>query len=115
MSSDRIIELKALKEKFKSLTSKERESLGVSLLKVKLGVHAPAELSAVRDFFGPFKIDYTPENLDHIIEYFHSTDQSLPEFFALEDSLSQTTDSELSPYSEEDVETLKDKHKPFDE
>lgn len=110
-----------IKDKFRSLAIKERENISVCFLKVKLGVHGIAEIAAVRDFLGPLNVNLEPENLDQFITFLHSEVGTLPEFIAMEESLTQieknlaevTVKSKMPNYVEDEVETLRDGQKPF--
>lgn len=117
MSQNQVAKIKELKEKFKEMPAKEREKTGICFLKVKLGVHHPEEFEVVIKFLDDFDMDITPENLDAMMNYLHSTSQKLPEFIALEDSLTDIKqDSKktgLSDYNADEAETLKEGVKPF--
>lgn len=86
-------------------------------LKVKLEVHSDQEFKSVKDFLGDFKISFTPENLDLLINYFHSKSNTLPAFLAMEDSITEIESSEskkidrniLPSYDVDEVETIRDK------
>ena len=111
--------LSGLKTKFKALPPKKREHLGVCFLKVQLGVHDPQEFGTLIDFLDGFDMDIVPENLDSMISYFHADTHTLPEFIALEASISNITIPNFSPshilptYDPDNVETLKEGVKPF--
>jgi hypothetical protein len=121
MSEAQIQRLKKLKSIFRKLPAKKREALGISFLKVKLRVHATIDLNNIKEFLGDFHISFVPENLDNMINFLHSEENTLPEFIAMEDSLnhievniSTTTDKKgLPTYDPDNVETLKDGVKPF--
>lgn len=114
MNDDQLNQLKNLKQKFRTFSSQERQQLGVSLLKMKLGVHQPQEAQQVFDFLGQFHMRVTVDNLDLLMNYLHSEDHSLPEFLAMEDSLHfSQSDMALPSYQEDEVETLKEPLPPF--
>lgn len=111
-------ELRELKERFRALSGKDREQLSVSFLKVKLGVNSDSEIKLVKAFIGSSHIEINAEHLDHLITYLHSELSSLPEFFAMEDSLDEeVTEKTFKPilphYNADEVDTLKDGKKPF--
>lgn len=117
MDVKNVQKIKVLKEEFLSLSRKEREQISVSFLKVKLGVNSPDELKLVKNFLGGFVMELTSENLDHMINYLHSKAHTMPEFIALEDSITEiqkmTKTSDLPDYNALDAETIKDNIKPF--
>ncbi|MBF0105551.1 MAG: hypothetical protein HQM16_09530 [Deltaproteobacteria bacterium] len=122
MKKPQIDQLKDLKQHFKSLSPKDREAISICFLKVKLGVHHPDDFDVVTDFLKNFDIEINPDNLDGMMNYFHSSTQSLPEFLALEDSMSDIKTGKikvtaagagLADYNPDDVETLKEEQKPL--
>jgi hypothetical protein len=121
MTDERLQKLKVLKEKFRSLNSKEREHVGICFLKVKLGVHGASEMAMVRGFLGALNINLEPDNLDQFITYLHSEEGTLPEFIAMEESLTQieksladvTAKTQMPGYEEDSIETLREAQKPF--
>lgn len=114
MTDVREEKLKILKQKFKSLSMMEREQVSVCFLKVKLGVNNPDELRIVKQFLGDIVVTMSPDNLDHVITYLHSDSLTLPEFIAMEESLTEIeAKSGLPSYNAEDVDTLREAIKPF--
>lgn len=121
MTDERFQKLKIIKEKFRSLEPKEREHISVCFLKVKLGVHGVSEMARVREFLGALNVNLEPENLDQFITYLHSESGTLPEFIAMEESLTQiekslaevTAKAKMPNYEEDNVETLREAQKPF--
>lgn len=117
MNQDTIQQLKDLKSKFKALDGKQREQVGVCFLKLKLGVHSPEEFEIVAQFLGDFDLDYNAENLDSMMNYLHAKDHSLPEFIAMEESMTdidkKIAEKGMASYSPEEAETLKEGVKPF--
>jgi len=117
MKDEHIQQLKSLKAKFQKLKAKDRENLSVCFLKFKLGVHNTDESQTVKKFLGEFKMEINPENLDSMINYLHSQAHTLPEFIAMEDSITdiekEITQSELPIYNPDEVDTLKEGVRPF--
>ena len=121
MTDERLQKLKILKDRFRSLDAKEREHVSICFLKVKLGVHGSAEMAVVREFLGSLNVNLEPENLDLFIGYLHSEAGTLPEFIAMEESLTQiekslaetTAKTKMPDYEEDSVETLREGQKPF--
>lgn len=117
MNQEKIQKLKKLKDNFQELSRKDRESIGVCFLKVKLGVHQPEEFDRVMAFLGDLEFEINSANLDSVMNFLHSTTHSLPEFLALEESLNDigrhVTSDVLPPYNPDDAETLKEGIKPF--
>lgn len=121
MTDERLQKLKVVKEKFRSLNAKEREHVSVCFLKVKLGVHGASEMATVRGFLGALNVNLEPENLDQFITYLHSEAGTLPEFIAMEESLTQieksladvTAKTKMPDYEEDNIETLREAQKPF--
>lgn len=117
MDVKNVQKIKELKEKFLSLTRKQREQVSVSFLKVKLGVNSPEELKTVTDFLDGFTMELTAENLDHMINYLHSKAHTLPEFIALEDSITEIQkaikENDLPDYDPLEAETIRDEVKPI--
>jgi hypothetical protein len=122
MSNPKFQKMRALKDKFRQMSAKEREIISVCFLKAKLEVNSDDEMKQVKDFLADFTINLSSENLDHIINYLHSTSDKLPEFLAMEDSLSEMdTLNEarnfekpiLPEYNKEEAETLKEEEPPI--
>jgi len=124
MKESLIHRIKSLKEQFRSLEAKDRESLSVCFLKAKLGVHNQNELKAVRKFLGSFRMQMSEDNLDRMINYLHSESHTLPEFIAMEESMTDIEvdlmvdtendiGSDLPDYNADDVDTLTETIKPF--
>lgn len=116
--------LKSLKKRFRSLPRKEREGLSVCFLKVKLAVNSGEELKQVKEFLGDFRVRMNEDNLDHLINYLHAEKHSLPEFIALEESITEYEIEEfveagraaapgLKPYDAAEIDTLREPAKPF--
>lgn len=120
MTDAKIQQLKHLKQKFWKLDSKQRESLNVCFLKCKLGVQNAREQKRVKEFVGEYPIEMNEKSVDHVINFFHSEDHSLPEFLSMEDSIKQVDTMKINPkdlpmYDMEDVDTLKEGVKKMDE
>lgn len=121
MTDERYQKLKIIKDKFRCLDPKEREHVSVCFLKVKLGVNGASEIATVREFLGALNVNLEPDNLDQFITYLHSEAGTLPEFIAMEESLTQieksladvTAKTEMPHYEEDKVETLREAQKPF--
>ena len=120
MDEEKIQKLKNLRDKFRSLAPKERETLSVCFLKVKLGVNNEQELKNMKVFLGDFRVSLKPENLDNLINYMHSKSHSLPAFIAMEDSITEIEamesgslrKSSLPDYDVDQVETIREKFSP---
>lgn len=97
-------QLKELKKKFRSLPAKQREELGVSLLKINLGVNHDKEVQKVKDFIGDFQLELKAGKLEKFIEYLHAEKDAQPDLVSTE---------LLSRYNEDEVETMRDEIKPL--
>lgn len=117
MTQSRIDKLKLLKDKFKALGRTQREAIGVCFLKLKLGVHSPEEFEKVMHFLDGFEFEINTANLDAIMNYLHSESHTLPEFMALEESLTdireKLSSNAMPSYNADEAVTLKEGVKPF--
>jgi hypothetical protein len=113
-------QLRSLKKKFQALPGKSREDLSVCLLKLNLGVQSDPELMRVKDFLEGFPLQLAPAKLDIFIDFLHSDTTQPPEIVVFEGTVTKVdlnnpemTGKKLSRYREDEVETLKDKIRPF--
>lgn len=114
--------LKDVKRRFRALVPKERERIGIALLKVNLGVNSLEEKLLVENFLSGLPLELRTGKLDPLLNYLHSTHVSPPEFsgwFAPGAVSSEFSESGLSgntplpEYREDEVETLKEPMKPL--
>ena len=117
--------LTTIKEKFRDLSQKDRERLSVSLLKINLGVQSDEEYELVKNFIADLEIDLEPEKLDHFMGYLHSSSSNIPVdllHHPSHDDIAQAIQeeitkkfkkSDLKTYDEEELDTIKEKIKPF--
>lgn len=113
-------QLRRLKKKFQGLAGKTREDLSVCLLKLNLGVQSDPELARVKDFLEGFPLQLAPAKLDTFIDFLHSDSTQSPELIVFEGTVTkvelndpETTGQKLNKYREDEVETLRDRIKPF--
>jgi hypothetical protein len=95
VEQDRAKQLMLLKEKFRSLPLEDRESLGISLLKINLGVHSERDIGMVQGFLDGLKIQLDQGHLDGFMEYLHSPAANVP------------NDGSMAPTNPEYTEKLK--------
>lgn len=113
--------LKDVKTRFRSLEPKERERIGIALLKVNLGVNNPDEKLVVENFLSGLPLELRTGKLDPLLNYLHSTHASPPEFsgWFAPGSVSEVSASGLSgntplpEYREDEVDTLKEPLRPL--
>ena len=125
--------VKSLKERYHTLSKKDREGLSVALLKCNLGVSTTDETAIVKLFLADFPLALTVGELDDFLSFLHAKDTSLPKHLPLNDgpvtlppyenadvdtletSRNSIRNDDLPEYKEEDVDTLRDPLKPFKE
>lgn len=74
-----IFTAKDLKSKYKELSRKEKERVGVALVKVNLGVSAPADLKIVAEFVKGSAFMAREGALDELIHVLHVDDTAVAE------------------------------------
>lgn len=125
MDSKVLQKLTAIKQKFRDLSPEEREKLGIALLKVNIGVNSTTDFELVKSFVGELGLEVKKDHLESFMNYLHSTSSNIPVELlnhspldaaheAIEKQVSQKLrKSDLSTYSEDEIETLKDYPRPF--
>lgn len=125
--------VKSLKERYRALSKKDREGLGVALLKCNLGVSTTDEIASVRQFLADFPLALTAGELDDFLTFLHAKDTSLPihlpltdgavtlppyesaDVDTLETARNAIRDTGLPDYNDEEIDTLREPLKPFKE
>lgn len=116
--------LKDVKTRFRALSPKDREKIGIALLKVNLGVNSLEERLLVENFLSGLPLELRTGKLDPLLNYLHSTHISPPEFsgwFAPAAVSTESSESGVSgstplpEYRADEVETLKEPVRPLTE
>jgi hypothetical protein len=105
--------LTLIKQKFRDLPPKEREKLGIALLKINLGVNSEEEFLQAKIFIEGLALELKKDRLDGFMNFLHSTSSKIPVDLLDHSPLSVAHEAIEKQVREDEIETLKDYPKPF--
>lgn len=105
--------LKLIKQKFRALPPKEREKLGIALLKINLGVNSDEEFLQARMFIEGLALELKKDRLEGFMNFLHSTSSQIPVDLLDHSPLAAAHEAIEKQVREDEVETLKDYPRPF--
>lgn len=115
--------LRDVKRRFRALEPKDRERIGIAMLKVNLGVNSVEERLLVEGFLSGLPLELRVGKLDPLLNYLHTGGNAAPpdfsgwyvrgDFNTNTNSQSGVSDHGLPGYNEDEVDTIKEPLKPF--
>lgn len=105
--------LALIKQKFRDLPPKEREKLGIALLKINLGVNSGEEFLQAKVFLEGLTLELKKDRLDGFMNFLHSTSSNIPANLLDHSPVAAAHEAIEKQVREDEIETLKDYPKPF--